>query len=59
MDYNFGWNNAQNFYNDQERYLDYNSFQDFNAYQVNSFDCCNSYYLPYPPNTDFSYASEN
>ncbi|KAL1823664.1 hypothetical protein ACET3Z_010442 [Daucus carota] len=59
MDYNFGWNNAQNFYNDQERYQDYNSFQDFNAYQVNSFDCCNSYYPPYPPNTDFSSASEN
>ena len=59
MDYNFGWNNAQNFYNDQERYLDYNSFQDFNAYQVNPFDCCNSYYPPYPPNIDCFYASEN
>ena len=59
MDYNFCWNNAQNFNNDQERYLDYNSFQDFNVYQVNSFHCFNSYYPPYPPNNDFSYASEN
>lgn len=65
MDYNFGWNNAQNIYGDQERYQDFNPYQQFNAYedsnayQVNSFDCYNSYYAPYPPSNNFSCAFEN
>ncbi|MGI4673397.1 retrotransposon gag family protein [Klebsiella pneumoniae] len=50
---------------DQERYQDFNPYQQFNAYedsnayQVNSFDCYNSYYAPYPPSNNFSCAFEN
>lgn len=65
MEYNFGWNNAQNFYNNQERYQDFNpypqfnAYEDCNAYQVNSFYSENSFYAAYPPSNDFSFALEN
>ena len=59
MDHNFGWNNAQSFFNNRERYQNFNSFQNFDAYQVNSFDCYNSYYASYPYSIDFSYSFEN
>ncbi|KAL8117061.1 hypothetical protein AgCh_023302 [Apium graveolens] len=56
---NYGWDNAQDFISNHEQYQNFNSFQNFNAYQVNSFDCYNSYYAPYPPSTDFSYSFDN